>query len=86
MIKEKLNSENIEDEINSDLLEEIVNLKNERRNSHSINLQQEKDAIFLWRCTKLSIKSIAIKLDVNICFVRNILKKYRRAVRKNSSN
>ena len=81
MIKEKLESDSIEDEVNSDLLEEITNLNNERRDSHSSDLLQEIDAIFLWRSTKLSIKSIAIKLGVSIYFVRNTIKKYKSAVR-----
>ena len=82
MIKGRLKSENIEDQINSNLLEEIENLNNERRVSHSSNSQQETDIIFLWRSTKLSIKSIAVKLDISICLVNNILSKYRKIVRK----
>ena len=82
MIKGRLKSENIEDQLNSNLLEEIENLNNERRVSHSSNSQQETDIIFLWKYTKLSIKSIAIKLDISICLVRNILSKYRKIVRK----
>ena len=82
MIKGRLKSENIEDQINSNLLEEIENLNKERRVSHSSNSQQETDIIFLWRFTKLNIKSIAIKLDISICLVKNILSKYRKIVRK----
>ena len=82
MIKGRLKSENIEDQINNNLLEEIENLNNERRVNHSSNSQQETDIIFLWRSAKLSIKSIAIKLDISICLVKNLLSKYRKIVRK----
>ena len=82
MIKGRLKSENIEDQINSNLLEEIENLNNERRVSHSSNSQQETYIIFLWRSIKFSIKSTAIKLNISICLVKNILIKYRKIVRK----
>ena len=83
MIKGRLKSENIEDQINSNLLEEIENLNNERRVSHSSNSQQETNIIFFVEIYQAQHQvNIAIKLDISICLVKNILSKYRKIVRK----
>ena len=48
----------------------------------NLDNKQKINTIFLWRSTKLRIKSIANKLDLSTNFVKNALKTYKKAVKK----
>ena len=82
MVKKNLDSECTNYAITNEILEEILNRDDSREEVQDPDWQKEADTLFLWRTSKLGIRSIAIKCWASTYFVRKVVRKYKDNVKK----